>query len=326
MDRARPRAAALGLALAAAASVVALAASPGGPPIRAMRWAPRNADPVATFARAPTECLKLPSAPEAALSVEVGRAAFRTPVLLGGQAARAGLACETCHKAGRTNPSFVFPGVSGAPGTADVTDSLFSSHRGDGIDNPKPIPDLSGPKTKLKVAQAPDTRKLEPFIHGLITQEFDGPEPPKAVLQGLAAYVRSLSPQACPKAPSEPVTAAYFLSDARRAVKAAQALSARGDAPAAILVLASARSRLGLIDERFDGPRLAADRTTLRAADARLAKAQQGLREGRTDLGAELDQWLKDSRPLEARLEADAPASLFNPALLTQAGKRRLPG
>ena len=29
---------------------------------------------------------------------------------------------------------------------------------------------------------------------------------------------------------------------------------------------------------------------------------------------------------VQARLEADAPHSLFNPALLTQAAKRRLPG
>jgi hypothetical protein len=291
-----------------------------------MRWAPRDADPVATFARAPTECLRLPADRNEALSVEVGRAAFRTPVLLGGQAARAGVTCETCHKAGRTNPSFVFPGVSGAPGTADVTDSLFSTHRGDGIDNPKPIPDLSGPKTRLKIAQAPAEHRLEPFIHGLITQEFDGPEPPKAVLAGLAAYVRSLSPQACPQEASEPVTADYFLSDARRAVTAAKALAARGDAGAAVVVLASARTRLGLIDERFEGPGLAAAREALRDADARLAAAQQGLREGRRDVPADLGAWLSDSRPLQARLEADAPHSLFNPALLTQAAKRRLPG
>jgi hypothetical protein len=313
-------------AIVFATASVALAAGPGGPPIRAMRWAPRDADPVATFGRVPTECLKLPTDPQAALSVEVGRAAFRTPVLLGGQAARAGVACETCHKAGRTNPTFVFPGVSGAPGTADVTDSLFSTHRGDGIDNPKPIPNLSGPKAKLKIAQAPDAGKLEPFLHGLITEEFDGPEPPKAVLEGLAAYVRSLSPEACPRAASEPVTAAYFLADARRAVTAAEGEIARGDAPAAIVALASARTRLGQIDERFESPRLAPAHTALRAADARLAAAQQGLRDGRAGIAAELAAWLSDSRALQARLDADAPLSLFNPALLTQAAKRRLPG
>jgi hypothetical protein len=291
-----------------------------------MRWAAADADPVATFARAPTECLKPPADPGEALAVELGRAAFRTPVLLGGQAARAGVACETCHKAGRSNPSFVFPGVSGAPGTADVTDSLFSTHRGDDIADPKPIPDLSGPKAALKVAQAPAAGKLEPFIHGLITEEFDGPEPPKAVLAGLAAYVRSLSPAACPAAASEAVTPAYYLADARRAVRAAQGEIGLGDAPAAIVALASARTRLGLIDERFAGPALAAERARLRAADGRLAAAQQGLRDGRAEVSADLAAWLADSRGLEAALAARAPASLFNPALVTQAARRRLPG
>lgn len=323
MGRPRPRAAALGAGLALAGGVLALAA---GPPIRAVRWAAKDADPVATFARTPTECLNLPADAAEALKVELGRAAFRTPVLLGGQAARAGLACETCHQAGRSNPTFLFPGVSGAPGTADVTNSLFSTHRGDGVDNPKPIPDLSGPKDRLKIAQAPRAGRLEPFIHGLIVEEFDGPEPPPAVLQGLAAYVRGLQPRACPAAASEPLTPGYYLSDARRAVRAAQGEIARGDRPAAILALASARSRLGLIDERFAGPGLAGERAALRGADQGLAEAQAGLRAGAPDVARRLASWLDRSLGLEARLAAKAPDSLFNPTHLTEAVRRRLPG
>ncbi|MDB5426011.1 MAG: hypothetical protein JWQ29_3427, partial [Phenylobacterium sp.] len=135
MDRRRRRPAAalagLGLALAAAAL-----AAPAGPPIRAMLWVPSDVDPVRAFATAPSECLQRPRDPATALSVEVGRAAFRTPVVLGGQAARAGLSCESCHRAGRSNPDFQFPGISGAPGTADVTSSLFSTHRGNRLDDP----------------------------------------------------------------------------------------------------------------------------------------------------------------------------------------------
>ena len=325
MDRRRPRPARVALILGAAGAVAALAAA-AEPPIRAMRWAAKDVDPVATFGRAPTECLRRPADPGEALKVEVGRAAFRTPVLLGGQAARAGVACETCHKAGRTNPDFLFPGVSGAPGTADVTDALFSSHRGDDVADPKPIPDLSGPKAALKVAQAPGEHRLEPFIHGLITEEFDGPEPPKAVLDGLAEYVRHLSPQACRKAASEAVTPGYFLADARRALAAARGEIAQGDAPAAILMIGSARTRLGLIDERFAGPGLAALRGELRGADARLAEAQQGLRERRPDVDAALARWLADSQGLEAHLAAAAPASLFDPGRLREAARRRLPG
>ena len=325
MDRRRPRSASVGLALWAAAGALALAAEADAP-IRAMRWAARTVDPVATFERAPTECLETPADPAEALKVEVGRAAFRTPILLGGQAARAGVACETCHKAGRSNPDFLFPGVSGAPGTADVTDSLFSTHRGDDVMDPKPIPDLSGPKGRLKIAQDPAAHRLEPFIHGLITEEFDGPEPPKAVLEGVAEYVRHLGPAACPAASTEAVTPGYFMADARRALAAAEGEIAAGDAPAAIVMIASARTRLGLIDERYPGPQFAGLRAELRAADQRLADAQAALRERRTDVAAALRRWVADSQPLEARLAAAAGASLFDPARLTQAARRRLPG
>src|SRR5207237_7778539 len=124
--RRRPRQLALLAAFVGSAAASVVLAADAGPPIRAMRWVPAGADPARAFATQPTECLRVPKDPDAALAVEVGRAAFRTPVLLGGQAARAGITCETCHRSGRANPDFQFPGASGDPGTADVTLSLFS--------------------------------------------------------------------------------------------------------------------------------------------------------------------------------------------------------
>jgi hypothetical protein len=164
-----------------------------------MRWLAPGADPVAALGWQPSECLPAMrgGSPEAAQAVYVGRVAFRSPLLLGGQAARAGISCETCHRNGRDNPGFLFPGASGAPGTADVTSSLFSSHRGNGVDDPRPIPDLGGPRAALKVDHDPASRALETFIRGLITEEFDGRPPTAAVLTGLAAYVRALDPAAC---------------------------------------------------------------------------------------------------------------------------------
>ena len=313
------------LALVVVGATAAIAGD--APPIRAMLWVPRDADPARAFGSAPTECLRIPADPAQALKVEVGRAAFRTPVVLGGQAARAGLSCETCHRTGRSNPDFQFPGVSGAPGTADVTNSLFSTHRGNGTDDPRPIPDLSGPRDRLKIDQAPGAAKLEPFIRGLIIEEFDGPEPSPAVLGGLAAYVRALSPAACPAPPRQPLTVALLMEDARRALHAARAMAAAGDRPTAVTMVASARARLGLIDERFSDPTLNPERTALRAADARLAEAQAALREGRPDAATDLAVWLRDSRALQATLTRRERASLFNPAHLARAAaNRRLPG
>lgn len=293
--------------------------------IRTLRWLGPKADAVAVLTRAPAECLTLPTEPARRLSVEVGRAAFRSPLVLGGQAARAGVTCETCHRSGRTNPDFLFPGVSGPPGTADVTSSLFSTHRGDGIDNPKPIPDLSGPKARLKIAQAPEAHALEPFIHGLITEEFDGPEPAPAVLQGLADYVRALSPEACPLAASTPVTLAGLMDDAWRALAAAGALMDQGDRPAAATLIGAARARLFLIDERYAGPALAADRERLRAADRALGEIAEAVRSGAPDARARFSAWRAQSPVLLAALARDEPRSLFDPRRLAAALQGRLP-
>ena len=65
-----------------------------------------------------------------------GEALFHTPSLLGGQAAKAGISCASCHVNGQGNPHFQFPGISGQPGTADATHNFFSSHRGDDKFNP----------------------------------------------------------------------------------------------------------------------------------------------------------------------------------------------
>jgi hypothetical protein len=308
--------------LAGAGALAAL----GDAPIRGMLWVAPRADPARALGSVPTECLKAPADPALARKVEVGRAAFRTAVLLGGQAGRAGINCETCHRNGRANPDFLFPGVSGAPGTADVTNSLFSTHRGNGVDDPKPIPDLSGPKSKLKISQDPPEKTLEPFIHGLITEEFDGPEPTPAVLEGLAAYVRALDPAACPARARQPLGVGLLMADARRAMRAAEAQAAAGDPATAVVMVASARSRLGLIDERYAAPALAKRRAALRDADQRLAQAQTALRERRPDAPQRLKAWLVRSGPLEVELNAGQKASLFNPALLSQAVKRRLPG
>ncbi|HEY2710124.1 MAG TPA: hypothetical protein VGI95_18930 [Caulobacteraceae bacterium] len=323
MDRSRRRPGRL-IALvvgAASAGVLAAAAPASAPPLRAMRWLAPGVSPAQALTRRPTECLTTPKDAESAYLVELGRAAFRTPLLLGGQAARAGIDCETCHRGGRTNPDFDFPGISGAPGTADVTTSVLSSHRGDGIDNPKPIPNLSGPKAALKVSQDPSSGALETFIDGIVTQEFDGNAPPSAVLHGLAAYVRQLSPGACPKAPSEPMTAGGALDDVVRAVRAALAALGRGDGASAALMIEAARSQLGDIDERFSVPGLAAERQLLARAAADLGAAEADARRAPATASADLTVWLARAPQWRAAVVAAGSRSLYRPERLAAAAK-----
>jgi hypothetical protein len=303
MDRRRARAGAIGVALLA----LPLAGAADAPdvPIREARWLA----PQAVFeglSREPAECLVLPSDPAARRAVAIGRAAFRTPLLLGGQAARAGMSCATCHRNGRSNPAFLFPGLSGAPGTADVTSSLMSSHRGDHVVNPKPIPDLGGPRAALKVSRDPADPALERFIHGLIVEEFDGPEPSPEVLAGLAAYVRALRPEGCAGSDG-PIR----LGDRLGEVEAAVALARDAQGETRRLLLAAARSTLGAIDERFRLPGRERDRGALKAADGDL----RAIREGHADFGA----WDRSWPARKRLLLGDESRSLFSPRLLRKA-------
>ncbi|NJS15549.1 MAG: hypothetical protein HC788_14335, partial [Sphingopyxis sp.] len=125
------------------------------------------------------------------VDAQAGEALFNSPSLLGGQAAKGGLSCASCHVNGRGNRHFVMTGVSDAPGTADVTNSFFSPARGNGRFDPVVIPDLALPG---KVARDPAAAALEPFIRTLIVEEFSGSEPTPAMLGALAAYVRAVRP------------------------------------------------------------------------------------------------------------------------------------
>jgi len=317
VDRSRRRP---GLLIAASALGLMATAAETAPPLRAMRWLAPGSD-VAVLTRRPTECLGKPPSAEAAYEIELGRAAFRTPLVLGGQAARAGIDCETCHRGGRSNPDFDFPGVSGAPGTADVTTPVLSSHRGDDVFDPRPIPDLSGPKDRFKVDQDAASGKLEDFIHGIVTEEFDGAEPPPAVLKGLAAYVRALSPAACPAAASQPVTAASAVDDVRRAVGAGLAALGRGDAASALVMTEAARSQLGDIDERYAGPDLAVQRQALALAAIDLAAAEDAIRRDPKAGGAALSLWLARSQAWAPALIAAQSRSLYDLGVLARAAR-----
>lgn len=282
-------------------------------PLAALRWT----EPTMAFdslTRQSAECITLPDNPVARAQVEVGRAAFHTPLLLGGQAARLGLSCESCHANGRDNPAFRFPGLSGAPGTADVTAPLMSARRGDEVFDPRPIPDLARPG---KIGRAPGDPALGAFIRGLIVEEFDGREPPPAVLEGLVAYVRAIDAKACPAQRDEAVSASATADAAVRAVAAARERLAAGDRDSARLMLGAARSLLGRLAERYAGA--AKPSARLLAADAGLRSLLRKLdaRDGGEDRA--ILAWLRRADRWRAPLEREEPRSLYNHARLAEA-------
>lgn len=213
-------------------------------------WLASEADAVAFLLNSPGECLRAPASNDERYFVEVGRAAFRSPLLLGGQAARGGLSCNSCHRDGRDNPAFFLKGLSDEPGTADVTSSLFSKTRDDGVLNPRPIPSLVDAGAKQSFGEMAPAPSLHAFITSAVIDEFQGAEPPEAVISGLAAYVAHLASDACPPTPTQS-TAQHDVEAVDRALAAAEAALKRNDRDAADFLLLAAQQELGRVFERF---------------------------------------------------------------------------
>ncbi len=279
--------------------------------LQAARWLPAERR-LHALSHEPRECLSISLDHKTARAVTIGRTAFRTPLLLGGQAARAGLSCNSCHRNGRGNPDFMFTGLSGAPGTADVTSSLMSSHRGDGLANPAVIPDLTGPEYSRKISRENNSRALEKFIRGLIVEEFDGPEPSRMTLDSLATYVRMLSPSACKIRAEQKIQLKNYLADVRNAIQATQFALDDNDRATARLMIASARSTLGIINERYASDKLSDHRRLLHNADLQLAAIQKAIDLEADDISLRIITWQTRMPRWSKPLERDEAMSLFN--------------
>ncbi|OYW22836.1 MULTISPECIES: hypothetical protein [unclassified Sphingomonas] len=297
-----------------AVALIAAAAplSKAQPSLRAAQWlAP--ADRVSALGSRPRECLAPSALVDDADAVAIGRVAFRTPVLLGGQAARGGISCASCHSNGRRNAAFFLAGLSGAPGTADVTSALMSTRRDNGVFDPLPIPDLAAPG---RISRAPGDGALEAFVRSVIIDEFDGSPPTSATMAGLVAYLRHLRP--CAPEEREAITLATATADIESAIGAARAALRRDDQETARLMLAGARWTLGEMDERYPGEELARHRAAIRMADRSLAALQQQLDRDPAAAARALGAWRLKPAILAALRRAE-PDSLYAPGVMAAA-------
>ncbi len=307
MDRRSVRLLKYSAAISLTCAAVAHAAD--RPLIQAMEWL----DPAQHLGALTTE-------PQRHIAVQdeqmlAGEALFHTPTLLGGQAAKAGLSCASCHENGRDNPAFQFPNVSGEPGTADVTSSFFSSYRGNAVFDPVKIPDLTVPG---KVSRAADSQELEKFIRDLIVEEFNGQEPTPAVLAALAHYVRSLA--AAPANNRVALTVESQLAAVDQAVLAAKEAHQKDDLKLSHLLLASARHRLGLIHERYVGKKLTKERDALVSTSRQLGRLQDTKSSG--DFNQALRQWENGYRNTRKLVADKQHLSLYDPEILKAALKK----
>lgn len=294
------------ITLAALLLDVAATRGDAPPAFEQLRWTAPGAE-YALLSEQPSACL-VSEGPR----VGSGRALFATPTLLGGQAAKAGLSCASCHVNGRGNPHFLLAGVSAAPGTADVTNSFFSAARGNARFDPVVIPDLAMPG---KISRDPDARALEPFIRNLIVEEFGGQEPTPAMLEALATYVRVVGPCAPER------TTARRLDDQLGAlddgIAGASLMIDRGDRQGAALSIAAMRHQLGLIAERYAGRDFARERGALLTASRELQAI--GNIPGLARLRHALERWKVDfDRGAAKRLRRAEDRSFYEAGHLAQ--------
>ena len=109
--------------------------------------------------------------------ISLGRLAFRSPLIFGSYAARAGLSCDVCHTAGGTNPRFFVPYVSDLPGNVDVTHVFWRRESEDGLVNPVNIPSLRGVRWTAPYGRDGRYASLRALTRNVIVHEFAGDEP-----------------------------------------------------------------------------------------------------------------------------------------------------
>ncbi|WOE75001.1 hypothetical protein [Alterisphingorhabdus coralli] len=272
-------------------------------PLRAMQWLKVDGGPDAMVAAVnydPGVCL----AANASQNALTGEILFRTPSLLGGQAAKAGLSCASCHVNGGDNPNFHFPNASGAPGTADVSNSFFSATGGNGTFDPVSIPNLAEPG---KVSRA-DPGELEAFLKTLIVVEFAGEEPHPAALSALADYIRAL--RSCEVQGESGRSLAGDLALVERAALMAERRMAERDEDMARLLVAGARDTLGRIYERFAGDDLRKERNSIEHSSITLHAASRET--GSSNRIASFAVWRETFHGLRQILQRREDESLYN--------------
>jgi hypothetical protein len=144
--------------------------------------------------------------------------------------------------------------------------------RGDGVMNPRAIPDLAGVASRASFG-ANHEPSLERFVHSVIVEEFQGHEPPPGARDAVLAYLHALDASACRQAPQK-VTVATLADDIRRAVAAAAETAQAGDAATADLTLLAAQDAIARLSERLPPGRFTREHQTLEALSRELGDAR----------------------------------------------------
>lgn len=239
---------------------------------------------------------------------EYGRLAFRSPLVLGGTAAKAGLSCQACHPNGFANEDFFIPGLSDAHGRIDVSHAFWNNRGENHREDPLTIPSLRGVKTKARLGHDGRGTSLREFTRRVIVTEFGGNEPDPTLLDALVAYQETLQPAT---AVDRAVMLASDLADIGRHLNTLAVPLAEENAALSGTIATMIRGQLGFIHERLYGDDLVAARDIVEGWSRELEEIA-GL--------AAAGQW----RPARDRLTALHAAVAAPPAALANAGPQTL--
>jgi hypothetical protein len=247
-----------------------------------------------------------------------GEFLFKAPLLLGGQAAKAGISCHSCHTNGTDNPHFLFPAVSGESGTADTTHSFFSKSLGNQVTDPIAIPDLT---KGGKVAHSMESGELEAFLTTIVVGEFSGVKASPRVIAPMATYVRALRLTGSMDQTVRPRSLKQDLEDVRLTVDQAALQADDGKSEVAALLLSSGQSQIQSIHERLDRSSHSVLRDWLTARAREMGMLRRRLNAGEGLLKSDL-AGLQERLSSGPDFSQAAHNSLYNPAILANALKR----
>ena len=125
--------------------------------------------------------------------VALGELAFKSEVLL--EASRSfgvHVSCDSCHPDGGTTKLLFIQGLSGKPGTIDITNRAMTLYE-DGSFNPVNVPSIFGARHTPPYSRSGNFPTLRDFTRFVVVEEFGGIEPGALTLDALVAYEESLN-------------------------------------------------------------------------------------------------------------------------------------
>ena len=277
-------------------------------PLKEAKWLANSSNKTKSLTQHLSECLN----PQAPAISKLGKIAFESQALLGGQAAKMSLTCASCHPSGRTNPDFFLASISGKPGTADVSHSFFSSTGGNNTLTPVPIPDLA----KLEESTIKD-RQSDAFrnkLTQLIEIEFDGQKANKEVLDGLQAYLANTDIEFCNEHLLQTIT---FERDWKQLIETVTTLTEYSNEDTNTFIIRSARKRIEIVYWRFKNINSAEIDNDLIG----LSRQLESLSLEKMDHSKQIDElqdWQKSAQQLYTNLNKRRLESTYNPEIINQ--------